>query len=433
MQVSVESIGNLERRLTVQVPAERVDGEVETRLKSMAGRVRIDGFRPGKVPMKVIKQRFGAGVYQEVLGDVVQKTYFEAVTKEGLRPAGMPAITPTKTEAGQPIEFTAVIEVYPEIEIADLSAVEIKVPVATIVGGDVDKMLENLRGQQKRWEEADKAAEEGDQVLIDFVGRVEGEVFEGGSGEGMPVIIGEGRMIGDFESQLKGIKKDEERVLNVTFPDDYPSEQVKGKEAEFAVTAKVINASVLPEIDEEFAKTFGVEDGSVDQLRRDVEQNMGRELENAISSNVKAQVMDALIAAHDLDVPKALVADEVINLRKQALSSTGQTDDGQLPDEMFTENAERRVKLGLIIGEIIAKNKIKADEALVNSSLEDLAKGYEDPEQVIDYYRNTPEQMQSVEGLVLEDQVVAWVKETANTSEETKTFNEIMNPGKADA
>ena len=431
MQVSVESISNLERRLTVQVPVERVDGEVAKRLKSMVGRVKIDGFRPGKVPLNVVKQRYGAGVYQEVLGEVVQATYFEAVQKEELRPAGMPAITPTKTESGEPIEYTAVIEVYPEIEVADMSGAEIKVPVAEIKDADLDKMLENLRGQQKSWEEADKAAEDGDQVILNFVGRVDGEVFEGGSGEGMPVILGESRMIDGFEDQLKGIKKDEERVLSVTFPDDYPSEAVKGKPAKFTVTATTINASVLPELNEEFAKLFGVEDGSIEQLRKDVTQNMERELENAVSTGVKAQVMDALIAAHEIDVPKVLISEENGKLRQQALSSSGQTDSGQFPDEMFAKNAERRVKLGLIIGEIITKNELKAEDDRVTRALEDLARGYEDPQEVMDYYRKTPEQMQSVEGLVLEDQVVDWVKAAANTSDEAKTFDEIMNPSQA--
>ncbi len=431
MQVSVESTNNLERRMTVQVPAERVEKEVDKRLKSMAGQVKIDGFRPGKVPMKVVKQRFGQGVYQDVLGEVVQTTYFEALEKEGLRPAGMPAITPSKTAAGEPIEYTAVFEVYPEIELKDLSSVEIKVPTAEIKDEDIDNMLDNLRNQQKRWEEADKEAEEGDQVVLDFVGRVDGEVFEGGSGEGMPVIIGEGRMIDGFEEQLKGIKKGEERVLKVTFPDEYPSEQVKGKPAEFTVTATAVNVSVLPEIDEEFAKLFGVEDGSVEQLRKDVRENMERELANAVNTSVKNQVMDALLETHDVDVPKALIADEINKLRQQAMSSSGQTNASQFPDEMFSDNAERRVKLGLIIGEIIAKNEIKAEEDRVTKTLEDLARGYEDPQQVIEYYRNSPEQMQSVEGLVLEDQVVDWVKEAANTSEENKTFDEVMNPGKA--
>lgn len=429
MQVSVESINDLERRMTVQVPAEQVEKEVDKRLKSMAGQVKIDGFRPGKVPMKVVKQRFGQGVYQDVLGEVIQSSYYEALGKEDLRPAGMPAITPSQAAPGEPVEYVAVFEVYPEIALADLSAAEIKVPVTEIKDEDVDNMLDNLRNQQKRWEESDKAAEDGDQVVLDFVGRVDGEIFEGGSGEGMPVIIGEGRMIDGFEEQLKGIKKSEERVLNVTFPDEYPSEQVKGKPAEFTVTATAVNISVLPEIDEEFAKMFGVEDGSIEKLREDVRENMGRELESAISNSVKNQVMDALIEAHSVEVPKALVTDEIEKLRKQAMSSSGQTDASQFPDEMFSDNAERRVKLGLIIGEIIAKNEIKADEDRVTQTLEDLARGYEDPQQVIDYYRSSPEQMQSVEGLVLEDQVVDWVKDTANTAEEAKTFDEIMKPG----
>lgn len=428
MQVSVESISNLERCLTIQVPAERVDNEVETRLKSMKGRARIDGFRPGKVPMSVIKQRFGAGVYQEVVGEVVQSSLYEAVAQEELRMAGMPKIDAVKTEKGEPLEYKATFEVYPDIEIADLSGVEINLPSAEIADADIDKMLDNLRKQRQTWEAVEREAQDEDQVVLDFVGRVDGEEFEGGTGEGMPVVIGSGRMIEGFEDQLKGIKTGEERVLNVTFPEEYPSEEVKGKPAEFTVTATAVNEPKLPEIDEEFAKLFGVEDGAVEQLRNDVKDNMARELENAVSGQVKNQVMDAIVDAHEVDVPSALVSDEVGKLREQAMASSGQTDAAQFPDELFQENATRRVKLGLVIGEIIRKHEITADEERVNKTLENLAVGYEDPQMVIDYYKNNAEQMQTVQGLVLEEQVVEWVKDQAKVTEETKTFEEIMNP-----
>lgn len=431
MQVSVESISNLERCLTIQVPAERVDNEVESRLKSMKGRARIDGFRPGKVPMSVIKQRYGAGVYQEVVGEVVQSSLYEAVAQEELRMAGMPSVEAVKTEKGEPLEYKATFEIYPDIEIADLTAVEINEPKAEVGETDIDKMIDNLRKQRQTWAAVEREAAEGDQVVLDFVGRVDGEEFEGGSGEGMPVEIGSGRMIEGFEEQLKGIKKGEERVLNVTFPEEYPSEEVKGKPAEFTVTATAVNEPALPEIDEEFAKAFGVEDGSVETLRNDVKDNMERELSNAVTAQVKNQVMDAIVDAHDVDVPSSLVKDEVGKLREQAMASTGQSDGSQFPDEMFQDNATRRVKLGLIIGEIIRKNEITADEEKVNKTLEDLAVGYEDPQMVIDYYKNNAEQMQTVQGLVLEEQVVEWVKGQAKVTEESKSFEEIMNPAPA--
>lgn len=428
MQVSVESISNLERCLTVQVPAERVDKEVESRLQSMKGRVRVDGFRPGKVPMKVIKQRYGAGVFHEVVGEVVQSTFYEAVSKEELRMAGMPTIEPLKTEQGEPLEYKATFEVYPDISIADLSGIEVVETKVEIAEADVDKMIDNLRKQRQTWKAVEREARDGDQVILDFVGRVDGEEFEGGTGEGMPVELGSGRMIAGFEDQLKGIKTGEERVLNVTFPDEYPSETVKGKPAEFSVTATAVNEPALPEVDEEFAKQFGVEDGSVETLRNDVKENMARELSNTLEMKVKNQVMDALVDAHDVEVPSSLVKDEVGKLREQAMSSTGQPDGSQFPDEMFQENATRRVKLGLIIGEIIRQNDIQPDEERVNKTLDNLAVGYEDPQMVIDYYRKSPEQMQSVHGLVLEEQVVEWVKSQANVSDETKTFEEVMVP-----
>lgn len=428
MQVSVESISNLERCLTVQVPAERVDNEVESRLQSMKGRVRIDGFRPGKVPLNVIKQRYGAGVFQEVVGEVIQSTFYEAMTEEKLRMAGMPTIEPIKTEAGEPLEYKANFEIYPEISIADMGGVEIKQATVEIADSDIDKMLDNLRKQRQEWKEVDREAQDGDQIVLNFVGRVDGEEFEGGTGEGMPIEIGSGRMIEGFEEQLKGIKKDEERVLNVTFPEEYPSEAVKGKPAEFTVTATAVNEASMPEIDEEFAKAFGVEDGSVETLRSDVKENMTRELASTLEMKVKNQVMDALVDAHELEVPSSLVKEEAGKLRQQAMSSTGQSDESQFPDEMFQENAERRVKLGLIIGEIIRQNDIKPEEDRVNKTLENLAVGYEDPQMVIDYYRKSPEQMQSVQGLVLEEQVVEWVKSQAKVSDEPQTFEEVMMP-----
>lgn len=428
MQVSVESISNLERCLTVQVPAERVDNEVESRLQSMKGRVRVDGFRPGKVPLKIIKQRYGAGVYQEVVSEVLQSTLYEAVSQENLRMAGMPMVEPVKTQAGEPLEYKATFEIYPDIEIADLSGVELTEAKVEIADADVDKMIDNLRKQRQTWQEVEREAQDGDQVVLTFVGRVDGEEFEGGSGEGMPVTIGAGRMIEGFEEQLKGIKKDEERVLNVTFPEEYPSEEVKGKPAEFTVTATAVNEPALPEVDEEFAKAFGVEDGSVNKLREDVTENMRRELTSTLEMQVKNQVMDALLETHDVEVPSALVKEEVGKLRQQAMASSGQSDESQFPDEMFAENAGRRVKLGLIIGEIIRKNDIQPDDERVTKTLEGLAVGYEDPQMVIDYYRKSPEQMQSVQGLVLEEQVVEWVKSQAKVSEESKTFEEIMMP-----
>ncbi|AKJ95733.1 trigger factor [Thioalkalivibrio versutus] len=431
MQVSVEATGNLERKMTIQVPSERIDTEVDNRLKSLAKRVKLDGFRPGKVPLKVVRQRYGTGVYQEVLSEVLQESYREAVQQEGLEPAGNPSIEPTNLEGTDAIEFTASFQVFPEVQVADFSGVEIERPVAEVGDEDIDRVIDSLREQNKEWAEVKRKAKKGDRVTLDFVGSLNGEEFEGGKADDFQIELGAGRLIEDFEKQLKGVKTGEEPTIDVTFPDDYPAENLKGQTAQFALTIKQVEGPKLPEVDEEFAKKFGIEDGSVEKLRADVRSNMERELRQALKGRVKQQVLEAVVDKHDFDLPEALVKSEVNRLREEAEKRFGGAQQTQpLPDSLFEEEAKRRVRLGLALRAIIEQKGFEVDAERVERDLEEMAATYEDPEEVKQYYRSNPQAKSNLESLVLEDQVVDWVLEQGKVTEKETSFQDVMNPNK---
>ncbi len=432
MQVSVESTGDIERKLVIEVPAERVDQEVEQRLKDMRGRVRLDGFRPGKVPPSVIRQRYGQAVHQDVVADVIQQTFYEAANQESLRVAGAPNVVPEKIEMGKPLKYEAIVEVYPEIEIGAIDTIEITRQSTEITDADIDKMIEVLRTQQKEWITKEGAVEDGDQVILDFDGSIDGEPFEGGAAEDFTLDVGMGRMIPDFEKAVIGMKAGEEKVADVAFPDDYHAENLKGKTVQFKLNVKEVKGSVLPEVNEEFYKKFGVEDGSEESFRAEVKKNMERELAQKLKAHLKQAVMDGLAATHEVTAPSALVADEIKQMRAE-MSQNGGYDASSLPDEMFKGEAERRVKLGLIVGEIIKQNNIEKDAERVQAMLEDLAASYEDPSSVIEYYRSNPQAMQTVEAAVLEEMIVDWVLDQAKVIDEVTDFDSIMNPGKSEA
>ena len=439
MQVSIQTTSGLERKLTVGVPAERVDNEVNSRLQKASREVRLNGFRPGKVPMKVMKQRFGAGVRQEVMQEVMNQSFSEAITQENLKPAGMPSIEPKSIEAGSDLEYVATFEIFPEIELRDYSDFQIEKPVAEIVDADIDKMIETLRKQQSSWEAVERAAEDGDQVNIDYKGTKDGEAFDGGSAEGSDLVLGSNRMIPGFESGIEGLKAGDEKVLSLSFPDDYHAEDLKGAAVEFAVTVNTVSENVLPELNDEFFEKFGVEEGGEEKFRVDVKDNMQRELDKAISNKVKTQVMDALVAAHDdLQLPQALIKQEITAQKQQMVQQFGGQAqsldvDSLLPDDMFEEQAKRRVKVGLLLNEYIAQKEIKAEADKVRSTIEDLASTYEDPEEVINYYYGNQQQLQSVEGLVLEDAVIDSLLESATVTEATQSYDEVMAPAQPEA
>lgn len=426
MQVSVEATGKIERKLTVEVPAERVDQEVDKRLKSLAKRVRIDGFRPGKVPFSVVKSRYGDSVHQEVASDVLEKSYQEALQQSELHTAGYPEIDMQVMALGEPLTYIATVEVYPEFEVEDVSSLHITKAVAEVGESDIDKMLDVIRQQQKEWRDVERAAQAGDQVQIDFHGELNGEAFEGGSADDYSVELGAGRMLKDFEEALLGMSAGEEKVADVSFPDDYQAEQLRGQTAQFTLKVHKVQESILPEINEEFIQQFGVEDGTVESFRQEVKKNMERELDNALKNQVKKQVMDGLESLHDLELPKALVTDEVRQIRNEFAQNTQMPADN-LPEEIFKPQAEQRVKLGLIVGELIRQKELKRDEARVEAMLESLAASYEDPAELIAYYRNNRQAMQTVEAAVMEEMVVEWVTEHANVTEEQSDFDSIMN------
>lgn len=434
MQVSVENTSALERRMTIAVPAERVENEVNKRLQQTAKRAKIAGFRPGKVPMNVIRQRFEADARQEAFGDLVQASFYEAIVEQKLNPAGAPAVEPKSFEKGKDLEFVAIFEVFPEFTVAGLESINVERLSAEVADADLDNMLEVLRKQNTRFEAVERAAQNDDQVNIDFVGKVDGEVFAGGSAKGTPLVLGSGRMIPGFEEGLVGAKAGEERVVNVTFPEDYQNLDLAGKAAEFTITVNSVAAPVLPELNEEFFAQFGIKESTLEGFRSEVRKNMERELRQAIKTKVKNQVMDGLLAANPIEVPKALLENEVNRLRVQAVQQFGgNIKPEQLPAELFTEQAKRRVVLGLIVAEVVKQFELKPDDAKVREMIEEMASAYQEPEQVIAWYYKNDQQMNEVRSVVLEEQVVDTVLQKATVTDKSVSYEEAVKPAEAPA
>ena len=433
MQVSIETTTGLERRLTVGIPAEIIDQEVNKRLGEAAKTVRLNGFRKGKVPLRVVKQRFGAGVRQEVLGDTINRSFQEAIQQESIRPAGQPAIEPTQIEEGKDVEFVATFEVYPEIEVTGIEDIEVTKFDAEITDKDVDKMILSLQKAQAPWKDTKGMAKKDDKLNIDFEGKKEGEPFEGGSGNGTDLIIGSGSMIPGFEDGLVGLKAGEEKSLDLTFPDEYHVESLRGQAVVFDVKINSIQRQKLPALDDEFFEKYGVSEGGEEKFREDVLNNMEREKSNAIKNRLKEQVMNGLLKANDFDVPAALVTGEIDALRQQAVQQYGGAAKGMdlkalLPDEMFTEQAKKRTSLGLLISEIISKEKLTAGKEAVRALIEENASTYEDPEEVINYYYSNENLLKSVEAAVLEDEVVEFVIGKSKVSDKKISYEEVLKP-----
>jgi trigger factor len=429
MQVSVESGEGLEKRLLVDLPAERVSDAVDKKLKDLAKHVRLDGFRPGKVPLRTIKQRFGDQVRQETYGALIQETLYEAANQEKLMPAGEPQVELREAAEEGGLGYTATFEIMPEIELADLSSQTVERPVAKVTDGDVDEMIEKLRKQRTVWNDVDRGAKDGDTVHMDFKGMINGEIFEGGTAENVPLVIGSGSMIDGFESGLLGAKAGDERSIDVTFPEDYRAEHLAGKDATFVIKLLRVTEPQLPEIDEEFVKAFGVEDGTVEGLRADVTKNMGHELKQKLNNLTKEKVMDALVAANPMDIPKAMVTQEAERMKEQMvqdMQQRGQQSSVDLPASMFEEQAKRRVHLGLLVAEIIAKQELKADEDKVRETIAEFAESYENPQEVVDYYMQDQNARGSIENLVLENSVVDWVLTQVTVTDVEKAFPEVM-------
>lgn len=434
MQVSVEVTSGLERRLTMGVPAEKLDSVVNDRLAKAQKNLRLPGFRPGKVPMSEVRRRFGKDARLEAMGELMQDSFFEAIREENIEPAGMPRFEPISMEPGEEVKFSATFEVFPEVEPTDFASLAVTKPVSEINDEDVEKLIEELREQRATWKEKEGAAADGDQVNINYVGTLEGEAFDGGTADGQNLVLGSGQMIPGFEDGIVGLSAGEEKTIDVTFPEEYHSEDLKGKAVQFAITVNKVEERELPEIDAEFMEQFDVKDGDLDAFRAEVKKNMERTLKQNVEAKVKNQVMDALVDAHEFDVPKALVDGEVMRMRQQMVQQFGggqQFDSSMLPAELFTEQAERSVRLGLIVRGIVEKHDVKADEDKVRAHVEEIAAQYQDPQELIDWVYSNPEQLQQLEGAVLEQEVVDLVLGQAKVEEKSMSYAEAVSQEQA--
>ncbi|MFM9269034.1 trigger factor [Halomonas elongata] len=429
MQVSVDTTSQIERRVKVQVPAAEIDEAVAARLKDAAKTVRMDGFRKGKVPMSVIRQRYGSEVRNEVVGEVMRERYVRAITDENLNPAGYPQIEADVNEAGKDLEFTATLEVYPEVELSSIEGTEVERPVVEVSDDDVAEMIETLRKQNANWEEVERAAEDGDQLTIDFQGYLGDEPFEGGSAEGHELVIGSGSFIPGFEEQLIGAKASDDKELKVTFPEDYQAEQLAGQEATFKVKVHTVKTQALPEVDAEFVKQFGVDDGDLDKFREEISKNMAREAEQAVDNRVKQQVLEALKKANDIPVPQALIQQETDGLKRQAAQQFGLGEDfdvSQLPDELFAEQAKSRVQIGLLLAEVIKVNELDASDDEIKAKVEELAQQYQEPEQVVEYYMGNDQMKNQVKSAILEEKAVDVLLEQASVKDVEMSYQEAL-------
>jgi trigger factor len=401
---------------------------VTKRLKQIGKTARMDGFRPGKVPLNMLRRRYGGQLLQEVYGEIIESSYREAVQQQNLHPVGMPKIEPKVTEGQSVFSYIATLEVMPEITLAKLEGT-VKRPTAQVTDADVEEMLEKLQKQRASWNAVDRAAAEGDQVKISFKGTVDGEDFEGGSANDVPLILGSKRMIEGFESGLVGIVKEEKRNLELKFPDDYRVEELAGKPVTFEVEVSEVAEQVLPEVDEEFAQALGAHEG-VEKLKQDIRDNMQRELKQRIWGRLKNQAMDLLLNCNPIQLPGALVQEEIKALRKQTRSQLqGGSGSIELPDNLFEDQARRRVTLGLLIAEVIKQQQVELDRDRLRRTLEDYAASYEDADEVIKHYLSNRNQMAAIENIVLEDQVVDWVLEQVQVEDEPTSFAALTAEG----
>jgi len=427
MNVTVESTGALERRMRVELPIEAIEQQVDSRLKSVGRTAKIKGFRPGKVPAKVVKQRYGKQVRQEVLGEVLQKSYSDAVMQEKLNPAGGPKIE-TEDEDGKIFAFVATFEVMPEIELKGLDKIKVETPDVTIGDDDLDDMLLSLRKQKATWETVERKSKDGDRVVVDFQGELDGEAFQGGQGTEIPVVLGEGQMLPDFEKGLKGIQAGDEKSFKVKFPKDYHAPDLAGKKADFSVKTHRVEEQVLPEVNDELAEMFNVTAGGVEQFMVDVRENMEREAEQKTKSDVREQVMEALLAANPIDIPQALRHREAHSMQHEAMQRLGLEDHDQAPPiENFEEGAGRRVRLGLLLGQVISDQDLKADQAIVRERVEEMCASYENSGEMVEMYMSNPQLMQQIEPMVVEQMAVDWLIENGKVKSKKVSFKDYMN------
>ena len=435
MQANLETLDNLQRKLNIAVPMAEIEGEVESRLKKLSRTVKMAGFRPGKVPFKVVAQQYGMQVRQEVLGDTLQKTFGDAVREQNLRVAGYPKFDAAPPADGaSDFQYSATFEVYPEVVVGDVAKSTVARPTLEVTEADVDKTLEIMRKQRVTYEVAERAAENGDRVTMDYRGTIDGVEFSGGAAQGQSVVLGEGRFLPEFEKQLPGMKVGEQKSFELKFPDDYAGKDVAGKTAVFEVTVKEVAVPKLPPVDAEFAKSLGVEDGDLAKMRSEIRGNLEREVKARLKARVKEQVMDALLAVTSIDVPKALVEMEIERLQgsaRQDLAARGipVREDMPLPVDMFEKQAQRRVTLGLILAEVVRAHGLNAKPEQVRAAVEEQAQSYEHPQEVVKWFYQSQDRLRDIEGMVLEENVVNWALATAKVEDQGVSFDELMgNP-----
>ncbi|SDC14883.1 trigger factor [Acinetobacter boissieri] len=440
MQVTTEAVSGVARRLNVSVPTSRINEQFEARLKRTAKTAKINGFRKGKIPLNVVRREFGASVYQEVVNDIIRDTVFEAIQQEKINAVGMPNIEKVENKEDA-LVYEATVEVYPEVEVKAFDGLEVERQTSEIKDKDVDQMIENLRKQRQTWATTKGMAKKDMQVTFDFEGSIDGEKFEGGAAQDFKLVLGAGQMIPGFEDGIVGMKTGEEKVIDVTFPADYQAENLAGKEAQFKINVKLVEKPKLPEIDAAFFEIFGLtEDQGIDKLKADVRKNMEREVKNGLRNQVKAATFDALVAANDIEVPNAMLAQEIDRLRQQMIQQFTQQfgeqgakafDASLLPDDLFKEQAERSVKLGVLVSTVLANAKLEVDPTRVEAYIDEMSSSYEDPTEVIEYFKNDAQQRSQIEAVILEDQVVDHILSTAKVTEKAVSYEDLLKEQQA--
>lgn len=433
LDVAVNVISDKQTQLTVKVPVGTIQSKVESRIRSLAKTAKIDGFRKGKVPVSHIRAQYGAGIQQEVINDVIRDTVFQVLADKKVRAVGVPSIDDVKLE-NDFLVYQASVETMPEVQVKGLDEIEVERQMATVSDSDVDTMIENLQKQRQTFETKDGELGDGDEATFDFEGSIDGEKFEGGSAENFRLIIGSGQMIPGFEDGMKGMKAGEEKTIKVTFPEDYQAENLKGKEADFKITVKEVKEAKLPELNDEFFELFGVTEGGLDKLKTDVRKNMEREIKNAARNQVKQAAFDALVDKNEFDVPNAMLAAEIDRQRNLMLQRFAQQfganpntfDKNMLPDELFEDQALRAVRLGVLVGQIIDKQKLEVDQERVTAFIAEAAENYEDPNEVIEYYTNDKQERAGIEAVVLEDQVVEYILSQAKVTDKEVKYQDLL-------
>ena len=424
----LKSISEIKKEMTIEISSKLIEESVTQRLKVIGRKAKIKGFRPGKIPSRVVKQHYGAEANQEALSELIQQSYSDALVENKFRPVGSPQIEPQENKNNSNFIYKATFEVLPEIKLKGLDGIKIDKPEVDITDKDLDLMMDKLRKQKRTWSETTKKSSEGDQITIDFKGSLNGEVIQGGEGKNVPIILGEGQMLPDFEKSLYSLKIGENKKFNVKFPNDYHSQELAGKKINFDVSVNLVEKSVLPEVNDKLAEEFGVKEGGIEKLKSDVKDNMLREVNQRVAQDIKEQVMNKLIKANDIDIPEVMQKNEIANMQKESMRQMGIKEDGEVPPaENFTELAAKRVKLGLLLSQFIEDNSLTVDSNKLRKRVEDMCAGYEDPSAMIDQYMNNPQFTSQIEPIVIEEQAITLIAERAKEKIKKISFTKYMD------